>query len=166
MQHIEQTGRPLTGRHVLCLFAGFFGIIFATNAYMITVALTTHSGVVANEPYKVGLKYNDRITAAEEQAKLGWQDAIVLSERGETVAVTLHDSAGNAVPGLKVTAALGRPATVAGDERLDLVETTPGTYEAAAGLKEPGAYIVTVEARRGAGDSPTYRARKRLWLKP
>lgn len=166
MPNTALTGKPLTGRHVLYMFAGFFGLVFATNAYMIKVALTTHSGVVANEPYKVGLKYNDRLDAAAEQAKLGWQDAIVLSDRGETLAVTFKDRAGNAVPGLKVAATLGRPATVAGDERLDLVETTPGTYEAAAGLKDPGAYIVSVEARRVADENASYRARKRLWLKP
>ncbi len=71
--------RVLTGRHVALTFAGFFGVVFAVNIYFVTVALSTHTGVVANEPYRKGLKYNERIAASEQQESLGWKDETVLS---------------------------------------------------------------------------------------
>jgi len=166
MASTRASEKQLTGRHVLAMLVAFFGLVFAANAYMIRMALATHSGVVANEPYKVGLKYNDRLSLAEEQTKLGWQEEITLSSSGDALDVTMHDAGGGAVLGLTVTALLGRPATTAVDERLELRETTPGRYEAATSLKDPGSYIVTIEARNPVDGAMSYRARKRLWLKP
>ena len=37
------------GRHVLFMFLGFFGAVFAVNGYFLYEALSTHSGVVAVE---------------------------------------------------------------------------------------------------------------------
>jgi len=64
----------LRGRHVLFAFLGFFGVIFAVNGVFLYAALSTHTGVVANEPYRKGLNYNQRIAAFQAQEQLGWAE--------------------------------------------------------------------------------------------
>lgn len=162
----------LTGRHVLAVFLGFFGVVFAVNGYFLSVALSTYSGVVAVEPYRKGLHYNDRIAAAERQDALGWHDEIALALDGSRLTLSLRGADGAPVTGLQVSASVGRPATTAEDISLPLAETAPGRYEGALALVEHGAYVATIEARRAeaaTGDAqpdkePAYRVRKRLWL--
>jgi len=55
----------LRGRHVLAGFLGFFAIVFVVNGAMMYAAVSTYSGLVANEPYRKGLHYNERLAAAE-----------------------------------------------------------------------------------------------------
>jgi nitrogen fixation protein FixH len=40
------------GRHVLGVFLGFFAAFFVMNGTLIYWAVTTHAGLVANEPYR------------------------------------------------------------------------------------------------------------------
>ena len=158
----------LTGRHVLLIVIGFFAIVFAVNAYFVTIALSTHTGVVSNEPYRKGLKYNERIAAAGLQANLGWHDEVALAPDGRQLHVAIRDSTGQPVRGLTLSATLGRPATAKYDVTLPFEEREPGDYAAVTERLEPGAYIASVEVSDPArlGDGVLYRARKRLWLKP
>jgi nitrogen fixation protein FixH len=71
--------RPLQGWHVLLYVLGFFAPIFAVNGYFLYSALSTHTGIVANEPYRKGLHYNDRIAADATQAELGWHGDVELA---------------------------------------------------------------------------------------
>lgn len=162
----KETGGEITGRHVLFGFIGFFSVVFAVNGVFLRSALSTHTGVVANEPYRKGLKYNERIAADEQQHALGWSDDIALSSDGKRILVTFKDAAGAPVQGLQLTGTIGRPATVTRDKPIEGREVAPGQYEADVALAEPGGWIASVEARRGDGDDVVFRARKRLWLKP
>jgi len=156
----------LQGRHVLIVFLAFFGAVFAVNGGMIYWALSTHTGLVANEPYRKGLHYNDRIAAAERQARLGWTDSLDVDRDGR-IAVMLADSDGRPVSGLEVEARIGRPATDRHDINLKFTETAPGRYDALAVPLGRGSWLVALDVRtdRRAAD-PVYRARRRLWLKP
>ncbi|MCL4764644.1 MAG: FixH family protein [Hyphomicrobiaceae bacterium] len=159
-------GTPLQGRHVLAAVLGFFGTIFLVNGIFLYAALSTHTGVVAQEPYRKGLHYNQRIAAAARQDQLGWTaDAMLTGETGLTVVV--RDAAGAPVSGLFVAGALGRPSTDEHDLRLVLSEVAPGRYAVPIGGLEPGAWLASIEAVwPGSGDAePVYRMRKRLWLK-
>ena len=71
MSPLPKTG--LTGRHVLLAMLAFFGVIFAVNGAFLYFALGSHSGVVAVEPYRKGLAYNQAIAAAEAQERRGWR---------------------------------------------------------------------------------------------
>jgi nitrogen fixation protein FixH len=166
MQDVQPTEQVLTGRHVLLALAAFFGLVFAVNAYFIRVAVSTHTGVVANEPYRKGLKYNERIAADERQAALRWTDDISLSPDGGRIALSFKDEKGAPVRGLRLSGSIGRPATSAADKAIEPREVSPGQYEAEIGLAGQGSWIVSVEARQGESDSVVFRARKRLWLKP
>jgi nitrogen fixation protein FixH len=155
----------ITGRHVLGTFLAFFAAIFFMNGALIYLAVATNSGLVANEPYRKGLAYNERIAADERQAALGWTDKLEVARNG-AVALILKDSVGQPVSGLKVEAVLGRPATNREDIRVALSEVAPGVYEAEAAPLAPGAWLVALEARADAGAQPVYRKRRRLWFAP
>lgn len=157
-----------TGRHMLICLIAFFGIVFAVNGYMMDMALSTHTGVVSDEPFRKGLKYNEQIEFAERQQALGWSDEIAFAESGKTLVVLMSNKDKAPLPHLGITAVLGRPATVAEDEKLVLVEKAPGRYEAETALKGEGNFDATIEVTDPdkAAEGVVYKARKRLWLKP
>lgn len=156
----------LNGRHVLLGFVAFFGCIFVVNGSMIYSALSTNTGLVANEPYRKGLHYNDRIAAAERQALLDWRESVTLDRDG-TVTVRLTAGEDRPVPGLALGAVVGRPATNRQDHAIVLSETAPGVYSGRMASLEPGAWLVSLEARaEKQAPEPVFRARRRLWLTP
>ena len=165
----------LKGRHVLGAMVAFFGTIFAVNGVLLYKAIATHSGLVAQEPYRKGLHYNDRIAADERQRALGWEDAVTLMPGGKVV-VKMTDLGGGPVTQLTLSGFIGRPSTTQHDLRVALSETAPGQYSAEMGALETGAWLLSLEARRAdAGTAmagrdalgePVYRLKRRLWLKP
>jgi nitrogen fixation protein FixH len=155
----------LQGRHVLWTFLAFFAAIFAVNGAMIYAAVSTHTGLVANEPYRKGLHYNERIAADARQANLGWTEKLVVDRNGH-VELALSSADGHAIRGLLIKAVLGRPATQGQDIQLALSEMEPGRYEAQASMLPAGSWLISLEARTATAADPIYRARRRLWLKP
>jgi nitrogen fixation protein FixH len=163
-QPAEEPAR-LKGHHVLLMVLAFFGVVFTVNGVFLASALTSYTGVVSNEPYVKGLKYNDRIRAGERQARLGWQEALTVETSG-AVAVSFTDDGGRPVRGLKLFGSIGRPATNRLDRALVLAETEPGRYIASTGPLEEGTWLVALEATSGDfGPEPVYRLRRRVWLK-
>jgi nitrogen fixation protein FixH len=161
---IERRPQGLQGRHVLGVILAFFGTVFLVNGAMIYSAVSTHTGLVANEPYRKGLAYNERIGADERQVRLGWTETLAVGRDGR-IALALAERDGRAVRGMKVEGVLGRPATNRYDVRLELAETAPGRYEAQTAAIAEGSWLITLEARTPAGAEPVYRTRRRLWLK-
>lgn len=155
----------LRGHHVLGGFLAFFGIVLAVNGAMIYSAISTHTGLVAIEPYRKGLHYNDRIAASERQDRFGWTVAIDV-RRESGVLLRLAETDGRPVRGLKISAVLGRPSTNRHDIALTLVETEPGSYAAATPSLPAGSWLVAIEAARSDSDDVIFRERRRLWLKP
>lgn len=156
----------LRGTHVLVTFLAFFATVFLVNGSLIYNAIKTNSGLVANEPYRKGLHYNERIAADERQAQLHWSETTTLTREGR-VSISLSAENERPVTALKVQAMIGRPSTNALDKTVTLEETAPGRYEARVGPLDAGNWLVAFEARVDArAEDPVYRARKRLWLKP
>jgi nitrogen fixation protein FixH len=155
----------LKGRHVLFAFLTFFGVIFAVNGYFLYSALGTHTGVVAHEPYRKGLQYNDRIAEDEKQSELGWAHVLAASTDGRLI-LNLKDKAGAPVVGLRIFGTLGRPSTSDFDRMIAFTERVPGTYVADTAVLADGAWISSIEAHEAGGARPIYRGRNRLWLKP
>lgn len=153
----------LTGRQVFFALCAFFFVVFAVNGALAWYAITTHSGNVANEPYRSGLKYNQRIAADEAQVRLGWSEQVSIEDRSLTV--RMADREGHPVTGLRIAGHLGRPASAEEESALSLAENEPGIYRAPVAVTE-GNYIADIEARYPAGDDIAYRGRARLWLKP
>lgn len=156
----------LRGRHVLGLFLAFFATVFAANGAMIYSALSTHTGLVANEPYRKGLHYNERIAADARQSRLGWVQTLEVTPGGR-VSLALAEADGRPVRGLRIEGVMGRPSTNRHDIQLALAEQAPGRYEAQTAPLAEGNWLVTLEAwAAGEPEEPIYRVRRRLWLKP
>ncbi len=159
----DMSGAGLTGRKVLAAFVAFFGVVFAVNGYFLYAALSTHTGIVAVEPYRKGLAYNERIAAADRQAELSWSETLDVAIDGR-VEVALRDRDGTSLRGLVLEGSIGRPSTDRQDHVLRFVERD-GLYVADAGSLLEGAWIVSFSARRLDTAEPVFRSRRRLWLK-
>lgn len=155
----------LRGIHVLLMLIGFFGVIFAVNGVFLASALKSYTGVVSNEPYVKGLRYNERIEAGERQAKLGWQETLAIGMSGE-IALTVSDDGGRPVRGLELAGNIGRPSTSKADRPVALVEAEPGRYVAHTEALGEGTWVIALEGTsRDHGADPVYRLRRRVWLK-
>lgn len=162
-------GREITGKHVLIGLVSFFLFVAGVNAYMITKAVTTFSGLDGEDSYRRGLDYNRTIAEAEMQSKLGWSGQTAALPGWHGIGVTLLDRDGHPVTGLAVTGKLERPSTNTSDETLTFKETAPGRYEAqTAAQLAAGGWVVNVDAAPKAvnGEAPAhFRLKQRLTLK-
>jgi nitrogen fixation protein FixH len=168
MANAYAPAKPLTGRTVLVAILSFFAVIFAVNSVFLFLALSSNTGVVANEPYRKGLKYNERIAADERQVTLGWTSEITLDVHDGKLVALLSDRSGKPISGLVATTKVGRAATDREDVEAKLSETAPGRYEAKLPIVSPGGYVANLEVSdpNTADQVVVYRARRRLWLKP
>jgi nitrogen fixation protein FixH len=156
----------LKGWHVLSALTLFFAAVFAVNAAMIYSAVSTYSGVVATEPFRKGLHYNDRILANERQLQLHWFDTLTIDREGR-VELSITNADGRVIRGLNVGAIIGRPSTNREDVQLVLAADAAGHYQARMTPLAPGSWIVSIEARTSAeAVEPIFRARRRIWMAP
>ena len=145
-------GRPLTGRMVLAMLLGFFGLVIAVNLVMVREAISTFGGVDTPSSYQAGLHFKAEEAAIAAQDALHWQvDArLAAAKVGETVTVTALDAAGEQLTGYAVTARFAHPA----DERRDVVialqETAPGSYSGTAAVASGQWTLDLVIGRAGA----------------
>lgn len=152
MSTSKSSGFVLTGKHVLAILLAYFGTVIAVNMYMATAAVRTFSGVEAEKPYQEGLKYDNEIASAREQAKRGWTvDASVRPrEGGAVIDVTQKDAAGLVTPGLAFKAVFMHPADRRRDVKVDLAKVDAGHYSAPVAVA-PGRWDVLIEASDGKG---------------
>ncbi|MCW2272522.1 nitrogen fixation protein FixH [Rhodoblastus acidophilus] len=145
----QPKGRPLTGRKVLVMLLGFFGVMAAVNFYMAREAIATHPGLDHKNPYDAGVAYNKEIAAARAQDALGWSVGLTRAKNGAATEVTasVKDKAGQPVTGLEAALHFDHPSS----SRLDVDVAAPakaaGVYAGAADLP-PGHWQVEIEFKR------------------
>jgi nitrogen fixation protein FixH len=142
-------GRPLSGRNVLLMLIGFFGVMLLVNFVMATYAVKTFSGLDSDNPYDTGLAYNREIAAAKAQAALGWAVELTRTPDGAATQLTasVKDRDGQPVPGLDVSMHFFYPATRKLDREVAASPVAEGVYAAAAVL-QPGRWDVEVDFKR------------------
>jgi nitrogen fixation protein FixH len=143
---------PITGRFVLLACVAFFGVIFAVNAVMMTLAIRTMPGLDVKNGYVASQARNGEISAMRQQMERGWQADVTmqLQNRSAPLNVRLTDKTGAPVSGLDVKARLAHPAFTRADHMMAMIETGPGNYSAAWSDIHPGAWTIVLEAdRRG-----------------
>ncbi len=157
----------LTGKHVLFILLGFFGIVFAVNGVFAYLALSTLPGEQRGATYEAGRRYNTTLAEERAQADLHWTHKSRL-QAGSTLTITITDASSTPVAGLSIEGWLERPATARSDSKLTFGEVEAGRYEAAAANPGAGAWILAFIAQKaGPGDNPAvYRAKERLWIEP
>jgi len=155
MSTMQSSRRP--GWWYPYIFVGVFLVVLAVNLVMAMSAVKTFSGLQTEQAYDKGLAYNEVLAQAKAQEKLGWSvDAQVVphdpsnTQRHDAdMSVTYTDKAGKPVTGLSVQAEISRPTLAGHDQKLELVEKTPGQYVALAPLDLPGQWDINVIARQG-----------------
>lgn len=110
------TGRKLTGWHVLAIFVGGFGIIIGVNLFMAYTAVSTFPGMEVSSSYADSQTFDERRAAQEA---LGWTANIEIPGDG-TLVLHLVDDRGMPVAPAELTALLTRPTSQQDDQMLEL----------------------------------------------
>jgi nitrogen fixation protein FixH len=142
-------GRPLTGAKVLLILIAFFGCIALANVVLVHYALSTFRGQQEDNPYEVGLAFNQEIKAARLQEALHWNVNGAVTRRGERIEleVVAVDAQGQSLNGLAFTGRLAAPADKSNDRSFELAEEAPGVYRGLTSVP-PGAWDLMIEAKR------------------
>lgn len=152
------TGKKLTGWHVLAIFVGAFAIIIGVNVFMAVKAVGTFPGLETRNSYVASQKF-DTDRAAQEA--LGWDVAPTLS--GETLMLMITDQAtGLPVMVRDAGGILGRATHVADDQTLSFKRTMNGTYVAEVGALDFGKWELRLEAV--ADDGTPFRQLIELYI--
>ena len=156
-------GRPLTGRKVLGLLIGFFGVMLLANFIMAREAVKTFSGLDTDNPYDSGLAYNKDIAAAKAQGALGWSVELTRLADGQAtqLTATVKDKAGQPVSGLDVSMHFLHPATRKFDREIMAGPVADGVYAGAADLA-PGRWEVEIDFKRNG--ERQFRSRNQLTI--
>lgn len=155
--------RQLTGRGVLLILTGFFGLIIATNAVFITAAVRTFRGEDEAKPYLQGVEYNHTLSRRAEQAKLGWRASIGdrrLPAGQVLLTIDVARPDGTAPHGLSLSGELRHPADEHRDKSLRFTETAPGHFETMVRDVTPGRWDMVVS---NGSDQP-FQAERRVWV--
>ena len=135
-------------RWVLMWVVGFFATFIAVDVYMVTVAVTTQTGTVVDQPYERGLAYTQVIAAAERQRAMGWVgNLVVLSGQ---VQFTVQDKHKRPVTGATGQVSFFRPVQAGFDFTVPLREVSPGVYRADVDRAVTGFWQVRAYIKRGA----------------
>lgn len=147
-------GRPLTGRGVLAIFIGAFGVIIAVNVLLAYNAVRTFPGLEVRNSYVASQSFD---TERAAQQALGWTLSAKLAGDGR-LSLGIRDRGGAPAAVASLSARIGRPTERTDDRDLDLIRVGDG-YEArfAAG---PGKWHLWVEAT--ALDGTAFRQRLTL----
>ena len=140
------TKGPFTGKHMLMVMVGGFGIVIAVNFYMASLAVGGFHGIVVENSYVASQKFNDWIDEAEADKALGW-DATV--ERGADGFVTVTTAG---VPeGASLTAELRRPLGEREYASLGFAPNGDGTYRSTIPV-EPGRWTMRLTIKAAGSD--------------
>jgi nitrogen fixation protein FixH len=157
--------RPLTGRMVLVGLLAFFGVILVADGALIRLATSTFGGVDTRNAYRVGLAFNDELSAATEQDSRHWRvsGAITrVSGDAATIRVLARDRHGAPLSGLAAHAKLAHPADARRDRHFDLQPSGNGIYGGTVNVP-PGKWIFEIELSRGA--KRLFRSRSQIVLR-
>jgi nitrogen fixation protein FixH len=166
MPNATATARPprvLTGRMVLFCLLAFFGVVFAVNAVMVRVAVSSFSGVETESAYKAGFNFKNDVAAAQAQEDRHWAvDATLRKETvGTMVTITARDAESRPLAGFAATARLSHPTDKRRDEVIDLSEIAPGRHQGRTSAAQ-GQWDLVIEFRRDA--ETVFRSKSRVTL--
>lgn len=152
------TGRVLTGRAVLLIALGAFGVTLAVNLVLAYTAVRTFSGVVVDNSYIASQSFNEK---REAQVALGWTVELAEDAEAGVLAVTFTDAEGATVRPATLSVTLGRPTTTRDDQVITLEETLGGY----AGLAPLAPGLWRVEIRATADDGTAFQQSRSLHVK-
>ncbi|SOC10175.1 FixH family protein [Rhodobacter maris] len=142
--------KPLTGRKVLAMFVGFFGLIIAVNVTMAYNAIKTFPGLEVANSYVASQTFDiDR----DAQERLGW--TVAPRYENGVLTIAIHDRAGAPAPVADLDILVGRTTMSADDQKPEMM-LTDGVFAAPMALA-PGAWLIHLTAK--AADGTLFRQR-------
>ena len=158
---VETEASRKDARWIPWLFVIFFGVLTVLLGSFAYIAISTDRGVVTEDAYKKGLRYNDVLEKQQAQDALGWQGDLALSGQGQKqdFTFTLQDKNHRPVANGDVRMALVRPTQAGHDMTVALKAAAPGVYTGQATLPLPGLWEAHVVVHAGDKD---YQYSKRL----
>jgi nitrogen fixation protein FixH len=142
--------RQFTGRHMLMVVFGFFGVVIAANMTLAYSALHSWTGLTVKNSYVASQNFNKRAEAARLQAASGLSGTVAVKEG--IVAFRLADRSGRPVRAQTVGAVAGRTTHEGEDRALEMLSDGNGGYAA----REPlagGLWRVEITVDLGGGES-------------
>ncbi len=161
----------MTGRKVLAMLLGFFGLILLVNGVFIFFALSSFSGLTTENAYVKGLHFNRAVARGRAQQAAGWRVTATATQtmpgRELVLQVRVEDRNGRPLEDLKLSGQLRRPTHQGGDLALSFEATGNGGYRAFAAPKTSGQWDLRLvaQANDAAHEKIDYRWEKRFWLK-
>lgn len=131
----------ITGRHVLAVTTGAFGLIIAVNLLLAYKAVSTFPGLEVPNSYVASQGFDDRRAA---QVELGWTLTSSYEPTSGRLSLDLADINGQAAPVTALKVLVGR-ATEARDDQWPEMTMVDGTWKSKVDLS-PGKWILKVEA--------------------
>lgn len=154
--------RTVPGSWIPWVFFGLFLLVLAVNGTMITIAVSTFTGLETTNAYEKGLAYNSRLDALAEQESLGWRADFVTTPKGEqrvALVFELSDQLGNPITSADVEATLLRPVQEGHDLKVHLDDQGNGSYAADVDLPLAGQWDIQLTAK---ARNKTYRLANRI----
>ena len=140
--------KPLTGRLVLIMLLGFFGVVFGVNFTMMQLAIATLPGTEVDSAYSASLGYEKEIVAAHDQSARNWKVEAHIERDGNggaTLQVDARDDSGRPMTGLTFQGTLERPTDKRADLAVSLAEVGIGIYRGSAPAVAPGQWDLVLE---------------------
>ena len=140
--------RPLTGRLVLIMLLGFFGVVFGVNFTLMELAIATLPGTEVDSAYSASLGYEKEIAAAHDQTARKWKVEAHIERDGSggaSLLVEARDGSGQPMTGLKFQGTLERPTDKRADLAVSLAEVGIGIYRGSAPAIAPGQWDLVLE---------------------
>jgi nitrogen fixation protein FixH len=154
----------LEGRHVMILLIGFFAIVAASNAVMLTAAIKTMPGLDARNGYDPSQAYNGEIAAAQRQDREGYSASVSLVRSGDGIDArfTLASPSRRNIDG-DATLRLEHPSDRKRDIETTLQAQGNGVFSAHLAGVSAGARNLVIELRDAAGER-IYRDQQRVMI--
>ena len=148
--------REFTGKHMLFVMLGFFGVVVGVNVTMAVLSSRTWTGLVVENSYVASQEFNCKQHVALEQQAMGWQGRLAYA--GGQLRFTLTDGSDRPLPAESVQLALSRPIGVAGDQTLMLERQADGSFTSPAVLGD-GVWNGAIVAQFAGAPDHEHRAR-------
>ena len=158
MEKAQNSKGKLSGRHVLLMFLGFFGIIFVVNGIFLSKAISSFPGEITKKSYVQGLKYNSVLDQKEAQQQLGWNVGIGVIDNKLVTQVV--DKNGQPMPSMKVTAELIQHSDDHLVKTIDLYPESKTEYSHTLENMSAGRWTVNLKVSSNTGD--TFLASKEI----
>ena len=142
--------KELTGKHVLAITAGAFGVVIAVNLLLAYKAVGTFPGLETPNSYVASQQFDGQRTA---QDALGW--IVTPDYDGRELTLMIRDAQGNPARVRSMSATVGRPTHVRDDQTPEFTYER-GLFRAPLTLA-PGIWNINVSAE--AWDGTPFRQR-------